>query len=316
MKVNEKNAYRESSFVNNWNNNRKDGIHGPKRVKTVDQSQFTCKFKFLVEQDLLNGFYVELGERSGHPYHHSHPKVFGPTRIPLPTRLLTSQQREETMHVVNETCSNASGLNFMKGKMGKFINAIKFIYLSNKTSGKHDSAKDDIELMIYDFESSDEISFVALSNVPMKESFPDLGEDTKDDTVTISSYKSSPGCVISKKIKDHADMSDLANKVAQERVERNLIITENLFIAVAWIVKPAFRLFMLCPEVVWIDVTSHSNNKGFHFLILSSKHPLKSKRYLCGYSFLINNTSASDGSSKKPYQPWFQNGYVTMCCFS
>ncbi len=225
----------------------------------------------MVKWDLLIGFYVELGLRSGHPNHHSHPKVFDPTSIPFPTRLLTSQEREETMHVVNATCSNASGRNFTKVKMGKFINTIKIIYLSNKTSEKYDSAKDDIELMIDDFESSDGISFVALSNVPMKEFFPDLAEDTKDDTVTISSHTSSPGCVISQKIKDHADMSDLADMVAQERVEHNQISTENLFITVAWIVKPAFRLFMLCPEAIWIDVTSHSNNKGSDLLTLSSK---------------------------------------------
>jgi hypothetical protein len=35
-------------------------------------------------------------------------------------------------------------------------------------------------------------------------------------------------------------------------------------------VKPAFQLFKLCPEVVWLDVTSHSNNKGFHLLTFSS----------------------------------------------
>ena len=66
-------------------------------------------------------------------------------------------------------------------------------------------------------------------------------------------------------------MADLASKVAEERVERNLSINKNLFIAVAWVVKPAFCLFMLCPEVIWIDVTSHSNNKGFHLLTLFSK---------------------------------------------
>ncbi len=38
----------------------------------------------------------------------------------------------------------------------------------------------------------------------------------------------------------------------------------------AWIVKPAFQLFKLCPEVVWLDVTSHSKNKGFHLLTFSS----------------------------------------------
>ena len=126
--------------------------------------------------------------------------------------------------------------------------------------------------MIDDFESSDEITFVALSDVPMKDMFPDLDKDTNDDTITISSYsyKSSPGSISSKKLNDDGHMPDLANKVAQERVEHNLSINENLFIAVAWVVKPAFRLFMLCPEVIWIDVTSHSNNKGFNLLTLPS----------------------------------------------
>ena len=225
---------------------------------------------FLIKWDFLNGYYVELAKKCGNPYHHSHPKEFDPMSIPFPTRLITSQQREETMCVVNATCSKASGRNFMKGKMGKFISTNKIIYISNKSSGKHDSVKDDIEQMIDDFESSDEKTFVALSDVPMKDMFPDLDKDTNDDTITISSHKSSPGSISSKKLNDDGHMSDLANKVAQERVGRNLSFNENLFIAVAWVVKPAFRLFMLCPEVIWIDVTSHSNNKGFTLLTLSS----------------------------------------------
>ncbi len=151
MELNNENVYRESSLINKWKNNRKDGIHGPNRIKTVDQSQCTCKFQVLMKWVFLNGFYVELAKKCGNPYHHSHPKVFGSMSIPFPTRLLTSQQRQETMHVVNATCSKAPGRNFMKGKMGKFINTIKIIYMSNKSSGKHDSAKDDIELMINDF---------------------------------------------------------------------------------------------------------------------------------------------------------------------
>ena len=100
---------------------------------------------FLIKWDFLNEFYVELTKKCGNPYHHSRPKVFDPMSIPFSTHLLTSQQREETMHVVNATCSKASGRNFMKGKVGKFISTNKIIYISNKSSGKHDSAKDDIE---------------------------------------------------------------------------------------------------------------------------------------------------------------------------
>ena len=47
--------------------------------------------------------------------------------------------------------------------------------------------------------------------------------------------------------------------------------TDILFISVAWIVIPVFRFFLLCPEVIWCDVTSHSNNKGFHLLTFSCR---------------------------------------------
>ncbi len=54
-----------------------------------------------------------------------------------------------------------------------------------------------------------------------------------------------------------------------ERLDRNLSPTDILFIAVAWTNLPALRLFILCPEVIWVDVTSHSNYKGFNLLTFS-----------------------------------------------
>ena len=98
--------------------------------------------------------------------------------------------------------------------------------------------------------------------------------------------------IISKKLNDDGHMADLASKVAEERVERNLSVNENLFITVAWVVKPAFRLFMLCPEVIWIDVTSHSNNKGFHLLTLSSKTSI-GKQVVFMWIFIPNQQSFS-----------------------
>ena len=47
--------------------------------------------------------------------------------------------------------------------------------------------------------------------------------------------------------------------------------SETLFIAIAWTILPALRFFKLCPEVVWCDVTSHTNNKGFHLLSFSCR---------------------------------------------
>ena len=71
-------------------------------------------------------------------------------------------------------------------------------------------------------------------------------------------------------VNENPNTECLLDQIAEERQERNLKNEDALFIAVAWIVKPALRLFKLCPEVVWVDVTSHSNNKGFHLLTFSS----------------------------------------------
>ena len=83
--------------------------------------------------------------------------------------------------------------------------------------------------------------------------------------------KSFSGDVHYREINDNPDTECLLYQIAQERQERKLNNVNALFIAVAWIVKPAFCLFKLCPEVVWVDVTSHSNNKGFHLLTFSSR---------------------------------------------
>lgn len=60
------------------------------------------------------------------------------------------------------------------------------------------------------------------------------------------------------------------SKIAQEEQdESRLTKNQVLFIAIAWTLAPAFRLFMLCPEVIWCDVTSQSNNKEFSLLTFS-----------------------------------------------
>ncbi len=92
-----------------------------------------------------------------------------------------------------------------------------------------------------------------------------------DATVTISTYKVSPGDVRYTEIKNNTNLECLSNQISEEQEEGNLSKNDAIFIAVAWIVKPAFRFFKLCPEVVWVDATSHSNNKGFHLLTFSCR---------------------------------------------
>ena len=268
--------YRQTLLLNDRKNNRSGGLSHPKRIKTVDCRGCTCKFQFMVKWDTSFGFFVELKKKAGFAIHSSHPKLLDTTYIPLSTRLLTSHQIEDALHVVNSTSNNGAARNYLHGRFGKFVNLIKVAYLCRKANGKLNSTKDDIDFMMENFVNSDEISFISLSDVSAKDFF-DTNADPKslteddNDTVTISTYKVSPGDVRYTEIKNHSSLEGLSKQISEERVERKLLKNDALFIAVAWISKPAFRLFKLCPEVVWVDATSHSNNKGFHLLTFSSR---------------------------------------------
>ena len=100
-------------------------------------------------------------------------------------------------------------------------------------------------------------------------------EESKDDdlseTVTISTKKTQNGDVTNDDVKTIPTLKDIEEEVKKERAERSLSSNDVLFVGIAWIVVPLFRFFMLNPEVVWLDVTSHSNNKGFHLLTFSAK---------------------------------------------
>ena len=126
--------------------------------------------------------------------------------------------------------------------------------------------------MMDNLSKSDDVSFVSLANVPVKEYFEDVPlRMSNTDTCTISTSKSFTGSVQYRVIDEKSDIACLSQQIVEEREERSLHKDDALFIAVAWIVKPAFRLFKLCPEVIWVDVTSHSNNKGFCLLTFSSR---------------------------------------------
>ncbi len=134
--------------------------------------------------------------------------------------------------------------------------------------------------MLHDFEKSNKINFTTLSNVHIQEYLETLLSDSKSkqnnknagETTTIQTTKNKNGDVVNRHIDDTEDLPSLLplQSIAhEERVECNLSPTQILFIAIALVCVAALRLFMLCPDVVWCDVTSHSNNKGFCLLTFS-----------------------------------------------
>ena len=265
--------YRETSLVNNRKNNRQGGLSGPKRHKR-NNNKNTCPFGFTVKWDRL-GFYVDLIRRSGNPMHCYHPQVFKPSTLSFPTRLLSDDQIDDTRQVVEATCNKAIGRNFIHGKFGRFINSIKIAYLAGrKANGDKDSKKSDIVHMLADFEDSAEIAFTTVADVPNDELTDDLiGDRTTDcnETVTVSTTQYANEEVVNTEISTLDYGEDIETAAKKERKEKKLKPRDILFVAIAWIVLPAFRFFKLCPEVIWCDVTSHSNNKGFHLLTFSCR---------------------------------------------
>ncbi len=170
--------------------------------------------------------------------------------------------------------------------------------MSQKANGKYQSTDNGIEHMIRNFKDSNKISIISFSDVPIQEYIEGkvnkIVEETTqmlmDDntTVTVCTHKQDDNTITFTEINDE----NLSQRVATERVERRLLPSEGLFIAVAWILKPALRFFMLCPEVVFLDVTTHSNNKGFHLLTFSSR-TLIGKQIVWVWIFIPNQQQFS-----------------------
>jgi hypothetical protein len=115
------------------------------------------------------------------------------------------------------------------------------------------STRDDIDQMMDNMAKSDKISFVSLSDVPIKDYFDVKSTDCNVNTMTMSTTKSFTGHVHYEPTNESSAISSLSAQINEERSEQNLQKEEALFIAVAWIVKPAFQFFKLCPEVVWVN---------------------------------------------------------------
>lgn len=180
------------------------GGNGPKQVKTLNLDVM-CKFRFSVSSDSF-GFYIVLKYNSGNSVHIGHPKPFDGVNIPIPTRLLSKEQKDDIMYVKESSGSNALVRNFMRGKFGKFISKIKVKYLSWKNSDNDGEKIDDIASMLNSFKNSKEIHYTTLSDMPvslmaisgndithllLNTSSCDTGnKHSINDTITISTTKS------------------------------------------------------------------------------------------------------------------------------
>ena len=290
MDVTSDNPFRETSLIHNRRNNRRAGMKGPKRFKTSNPCQEGkdnendtctkkkfCRFRCMIKWDEF-GFFVQLEKRSGNEMHQYHPRISDASIRPYSTRLLTQEQVENTRHVVESASNKAAGRNFLYSRYGRYCNAIKIAHLASKDDRPNDKRFDDIARMIEDFEDSQEIAFTSIADVPINDfeegniaDKSDTAIQTSQQTITVCTKKSPLGIVTNDDAHTLPTLEQIEKIAKEERKERAMAPDQILFIGVAWVVIPAFRFFMLCPEVVWCDVTSHSNNKGFHLLTFSCR---------------------------------------------
>ena len=148
MELSDHAQYQCTYLVNDWKNNRVKVKRLPKRIKTVDQRGCACWFQFVVKWDINVCFYIEIKQQSGHAFHVSHTKIIYPSLVVLPMRLLTSDEIDNIVHVVNATSNNGCGRIFIHGKFGKFISLMKAAYLCRRENGDLNSPRDDIDQMM------------------------------------------------------------------------------------------------------------------------------------------------------------------------
>ena len=93
---------------------------------------------------------------------------------------------------------------------------MKAAYLCRRENGDLHSASDDIDQMMDNMAKSDEISFVSLSDVPIKDYFDEFSTDYNVDTLTMSTTKSFTGRVHYQPIHESSAMSTLSAKINEE----------------------------------------------------------------------------------------------------
>lgn len=149
------------------NGHGKQGLVCSKIIKTT-MKDIICKFSFTIKVDHL-GFYVHLKNQCGHPIQTGHPQPYESDAIPIPSQLLREEEIKDMASAANAVCNNSVVLNFMEGKFKKFINSMCCGYLICKYNGKRKCSKDDIFVMLADFQQSKEIEFTILSNILINE---------------------------------------------------------------------------------------------------------------------------------------------------
>ena len=181
----------------------------------------------------------------------------------------------------------------MFSKFKKFTSRAKVAYLTSKDQRK--TKENDITRMLDQFENFDQIKLTSITDVPTSE-FRGLHGGSESASVIVSATKQEDGEIVNTPVLNVPAMEPMEKAV---KLLRGLQNTRSAVSVHCHSVDccSVFLLFLLCPEVVWFDVTSHSNNKGFILLTFFVGRPLIDKLCSCGCGFPTNSDSAFAGFS-------------------
>ena len=140
-------------------------------------------------------------------------------------------------------------------KFKKFLSRAKVAYLTSKDQGK--TKEDNITQMLDQFEYLDKIKFTSTSDVPSSDFRGKVG-DSESASVVVSTTKQDDGEIVNTPVSDVLAMEPMEKAAKLSRRIQEIRDQQYQFIAIAWIVLPCFCYFLLCPEVLRFDVTSHS----------------------------------------------------------
>lgn len=266
--------YRGTYMTNNDKRGRReDGKAGPRRTAVSDTSH-KCPFKFVLKWDEY-GYFIELRKQAGHKTHKYHPKPV-PKSTPLPARLLTDGEIETVQHITESTFNNGCARNYLYSTLGVHLSRAKVAYITSQKDGE----RDELERMFTMMKESEEVSYSILwdpaeseakSKNPSSLVYP---ADKASSRPSLVSTTKEDGVVRHEDIADDPDMRYIADEVSAARADPSVADEESVFVAIAWTVAGARRYFKLCPEVVFCDITSHTNKNGYHLLTFSNKTSL------------------------------------------
>ena len=241
------------------------GLHR-KRNKVL--RGITCPFRFRLRVD-EGGFYITVFRGAGISLHQGHPR-FDPKFVTNQSSSLTQEEKKDAQHVVRSTINKAAGREFIKAKFGKFLPSSQIAYLS---AIRADYKLDEHSSLIEMFEESENVRYNLLWSIK------------KGDDIEVLSSTKIAGEVTQESPLLQGDeekqLLPVATNAVEQRKSRGIGDEEQVFHCIAWTHEDLLRYFLLCPEVVTFDVTSHTNASGYHHLSFSCRTSIDKQVLFC-----------------------------------